>query len=124
MKKSLTTSLLCICLLIVMGACGTDKSYGQEAAHAAFEKTQQAKEGKKINGLIPEQRFFMAFAQVRRIKNTPERLQYRIDNDPHSPERFCVEGPTSNMEAFYKAINVKSSDNMYHPDSVRVQIIS
>ena len=95
---------------------------GLAIAHAAFEKTQQAKEGKKINGLTPEQRFFMAFAQVWRIKNTPERLQYRINNDPHSPERFRVEGPTSNMKAFYKAFNVQSSDNMYRPDSVRVQI--
>jgi len=95
---------------------------GLAIAHAAFEKTDEAKSDKKINGLTPEQRFFMAFAQVWRIKNTPERLLWRINNDPHSPEKYRVLGPTSNMESFYKAWGVQPGDGMYRPDSIRVHI--
>ena len=95
---------------------------GLAIAHAAFEKTDEAKSNKKINGLTPEQRFFMAFAQVWRIKNTPEHLLWRINNDPHSPEKYRVIGPTSNMESFYKAWGVEPGDGMYRPDSIRVHI--
>ena len=95
---------------------------GLAIAHAAFEKTDEAKSSEKINGMTPEQRFFMAFAQVWRIKNTPERLLWRINNDPHSPEKYRVLGPTSNMESFYKAWDVEPGDGMYRPDSIRVQI--
>ncbi|MGD8426301.1 MAG: M13 family metallopeptidase [Balneolaceae bacterium] len=95
---------------------------GLAIAHAAFEKTDQAKSNKKINGLTPEQRFFMAFAQVWRIKNTPEWLQWRINNDPHSPEKYRVIGPTSNMVSFYQAYGVEPGDGMYRPDSIRVRI--
>lgn len=95
---------------------------GVAAAYSAFQKTDQYKEGKKINGLTPTQRFFMAYAQVWRIKNTDERLLMRIKNDPHSPEMYRVNGPLSNMEAFYKAFDVDSSDGMYRPDSIRVHI--
>lgn len=95
---------------------------GLAIAHAAFEKTEEAKSGKKINGMTPEQRFFMAFAQVWRIKNTPERLRYRLNNDPHSPEKYRVIGPTSNMESFYNAWGVEPGDGMYRPDSIRVHI--
>src|SRR5699024_4286749 len=95
---------------------------GLAIAFEAFEKTEQAKEGEKINGLTPEQRFFLSFAQVWRIKNTPKRLRFRINNDPHSPEEFRVKGPTSNMEAFYKAFDVEPGDGMYRPDSLRISI--
>lgn len=95
---------------------------GLAIAHAAFQKTEQAKSGKKINGLTPEQRFFMAYAQVWRIKNTPERLLWRISNDPHSPEQYRVIGPTSNMPDFYQAYDVQPGDSMYRADSVRVSI--
>lgn len=95
---------------------------GLAITYAAFQKTDQAKSGKKINGLTPDQRFFMAFAQVWRIKNTPERLRFRINNDPHSPEKYRVIGPTSNMQPFYDAYGVEAGDNMYRPDSMRVHI--
>jgi putative endopeptidase len=95
---------------------------GLAIAFDAFENTDQFKNGEKINGLTPTQRFFMAFAQVWRIKNTDERLRFRINNDPHSPERYRVEGPLSNMPAFYEAFNVSPSDSMHRADSVRVAI--
>ncbi len=43
-------------------------------------------------------------------------------SDPHSPAKYRVNGPLSNMPAFYKAFHVKPGDKMYRPDSVRVDI--
>lgn len=95
---------------------------GLAIAYAAFKKTDEGKSDKKINGLTPDQRFFLSFAQIWRIKTRPQRLLWRINNDPHSPEMYRVNGPTSNMAAFYKAFNVKPGDKMYRPDSIRVHI--
>lgn len=95
---------------------------GLAIAYAAFKMTKQGQSDSTINGLTPDQRFFMSCAQVWRIKNTPERLLWRINNDPHSPEMYRVNGPVSNMISFYKAFDVKPGDKMYRPDSVRVTI--
>ena len=95
---------------------------GLAIAYAAFEKTDEAKSGKKINGLTPDQRFFLAFAQVWRMKNTDERMQMRINVDPHSPEIARVNGTLSNMEVFYKTFNVTPESKMYRPDSVRTTV--
>lgn len=95
---------------------------GLAIAYAAFKMTKQGQSEEKIDGLTPDQRFFMSCAQVWRIKTRPERLLWRINNDPHSPEMYRVNGPTSNMEAFYKAYGVREGDKMYRPDDERITI--
>lgn len=95
---------------------------GLAIAHAAFEMTPEAHKDTLIDGLTPEQRFFMSCAQVWRIKTRPKRMLFRIKNDPHSPEMYRVNGPLSNMESFYKAYGVKPGDKMYRPDSTRIVI--
>jgi len=95
---------------------------GLAIAYAAFKRTPEGQSTRKVNGLTPDERFFLSFAQIWRIKTTPERLLWRINNDPHSPEMYRVNGPTSNMTAFYETFNVKPGDAMYRADSVRVHI--
>lgn len=95
---------------------------GLAIAFQAFQKTEQAKVGKKINGLTPNQRFFLAFAQVWRMKNTDERMRMRINNDPHSPEKYRVNGTLSNIDAFYKTYNVTPKNDLYRPDSIRTTV--
>ena len=95
---------------------------GLAIAYTAFQKTPEAGKDTLINGFTPDQRFFLAAAQVWRIKSRPQILLTRINTDPHSPEKYRVNGPLSNMPAFYKAFNVKPGDGMYRSDSVRVHI--
>lgn len=95
---------------------------GLAIAYAAFKMTSQGKSNEKIDGLTPDQRFFMSCAQVWRIKTRPERMLWRINNDPHSPEMYRVNGPVSNMTEFYKAYDVKPGDKMYRADDERITI--
>ncbi len=95
---------------------------GLAIAYQAFKRTKQGQDTVKINGLTPDQRFFLAFAQVWKLKNRDEEMRTRITADPHSPEMYRTNGPLSNMPAFYKAFNVKPGDKMYRPDSLQVKV--
>ncbi len=95
---------------------------GLAIAYAAFKKTPQGQGSEKIDGLTPDQRFFMSLAQVWRMKVRPESERSRILNDPHSPPKFRVNGPMSNLDAFYSAFDVHPGDKLYRPDSIRVHI--
>src|SRR5690606_21589611 len=95
---------------------------GLAIAYAAFKKTDQGKGAEKINGLTPDQRFFLAFAAVWRMKNTDERMMLRVNTDPHSPELYRVNGTLSNMPEFYNAFGVTADSKLYRPDSIRTTI--
>jgi len=95
---------------------------GLAITYAAFKKTEQGKGTEKINGLTPDQRFFLAFAQICKMKIRKERLITLARTNPHSAPKWRLNGSVSNMPAFYEAFNVKTSDSMYRPDSLRVKI--
>ncbi|MCZ4243362.1 M13 family metallopeptidase [Pedobacter punctiformis] len=87
---------------------------GLNIAYDAFKLTEEGKKNdKKIDGFTPDQRFFLGFAQVWRIKNRDETMRVRLKTDPHSPEMFRVNGSVYNMEAFYKAFNIPTTAKMY-----------
>jgi putative endopeptidase len=88
----------------------------------AFKKTQQYKEGKKINGLTPVQRFFLGYALGWLGEMRDASLAQQVMTNVHAPGKFRVLGPMSNVPEFYEAFNVKEGDPMYRPDSIRVKI--
>ena len=95
---------------------------GVAIAYQAFKNTEEGKGDTKIDGFTPDQRFFLSYAQVWRLKTRDETMRMRINVDPHSPEMYRVNGPLSNTPAFYKAFNIKPGDKMYRPDSLRVKV--
>jgi putative endopeptidase len=98
---------------------------GLTIAYAAFKKAQadsKADTAAKIDGFTPDQRFFLGWAQVWRSEQTDQALQQQIRTNPHSPAKFRVNGPVSNMDAFYKAFNLKKGDPMMAADSLRSKI--
>lgn len=95
---------------------------GITIAYHAFMNTAQAKEGKKIDGYTPEQRFFLGFARIWAGSILPEAAAQRIIVDPHSPALYRVNGSLSNLIEFYKAFGVSSEDKLFRPESERAKI--
>ncbi|TCJ12524.1 M13 family peptidase [Flaviaesturariibacter flavus] len=95
---------------------------GLNMAYEAFTKTKQFKEGKKIDGFTPQQRFFLSWAQVWRSNATPEALAQLILTDPHSPGEHRANGPIVNMDAWYAAFNIQPGDKMYKAPEARTRI--
>ena len=96
---------------------------GLSVSYAALEKAL-AQKGRPplIDGFTPEQRFFLAWAQIWRQNITPEATRVRINTDPHAPGLWRVNGPLSNMPQFAAAFGCKPGDPMVRPDSVRPEI--
>ena len=95
---------------------------GITIAYDAFKRTKQGQSKQLIDGMTPEQRFFLGFATIWAGDVRPETAAQRIITDPHSPGLYRVNGPLSNIEDFYKAFNVNEKDAMYRPDSLRAKI--
>ena len=95
---------------------------GITIAYDAFKLTKEGKDTTKIDGLTPDQRFFIAFAQTWKSKYKEELRRQLVNLDPHSPDMFRVNGPLQNFTPFYNAFDVKEGDKMYKPDSTRIKI--
>ncbi|HUS03682.1 MAG TPA: M13 family metallopeptidase [Chitinophagaceae bacterium] len=95
---------------------------GVNIAYEAFTKTKQFKEGKKIDGFTPAQRFFLGFAQLWRENILPERAAQLVLIDPHSPGLYRVNGTLPNIDAWYDAFNVKPGDRLYKSPDQRIKI--
>ncbi len=95
---------------------------GLSIAYTAFKRTSQGQSNDKIDGFTPDQRFFLNWSQVWRNNILPEAAAQRIVTDTHSPGVFRSNGPLTNMEAFYKAFDVKPGDKMYKAPELRTKI--
>ena len=95
---------------------------GLNIAYEAFTKTPEFKAGKKIDGFTPQQRFFLSWAQVWRSNALPETQAQLILTDRHSPGMSRANGPIINIDAWYKAFDVKESDKMFVPKSKRISV--
>jgi len=95
---------------------------GLAIAYTALQKALEGKERKRIDGFTPEQRFFISWAQVWRTNAREEYLKQQVLVDPHSPARFRVNGPLSNLPEFHEAFGCKEGDKMYRKPEERVKI--
>lgn len=84
----------------------------------ADDKT--GKEGRKIDGYTPEQRFFLGFGRVWCEKSRPEILRTRVLTDPHSPGKYRVDGVVQNMPEFQKAWGCKTGQPMVAENACHV----
>ncbi|HVA97446.1 MAG TPA: M13 family metallopeptidase [Bacteroidia bacterium] len=89
--------------------------------HALQRALKEHPEG-DVDGFTPNQRFFISWAQGWRNNIRPQALKQQIKTNPHSPSKFRVNGPLSNMTEFYKAFNVVQGDSLYRPKTDRAEI--
>ncbi len=88
----------------------------------AFKLTDEYKKGEKIGGYTPTQRFFLGYALSWMENERPQQVRTQVLTDVHSPSKFRVLGPLTNVDAFYEAFGVKPGNKMYTPDSLRARI--
>ena len=88
----------------------------------AFRKTKQFKNNEMIAGLRPDQRFFLGYGLAWMINMRPEAIANQVKSNVHSPAKFRVIGPLSDLPEFYTAFGVKQGDAMWRPDSLQVKI--
>ncbi|HEV9037046.1 MAG TPA: M13-type metalloendopeptidase, partial [Puia sp.] len=95
---------------------------GVAVAYDAFKLTPEGHDSTKIDGFTPDQRFFLSFSRVWRIKEKDELVRTWINTNPHSPEKWRVNGPLMNNLGFYTAFHVQPGQKMYRSDSTRIAI--
>jgi len=96
---------------------------GVNVAYDALQLNyKNSKKSRKIDGFTPEQRFFMSWATVWRTKMREDALRNLIKTNPHAPGMYRGYIPLKNMDAFYKAFDIKEGDKMYLKPEDRVKI--
>ena len=95
---------------------------GLTMAYYAYALTEEFRAGEIRNGYTPAQRFFIAYAQLWKIKYTDAEMKNRIANDSHSPGMYRVNGPLKNCPEFFEAFGVKEGAKMRNPEGKLARI--
>lgn len=95
---------------------------GLNVAYEAFKMTKQGQSNEKIDGFTPDQRFFLSWAQVWRGNILPQTAAQLLITDTHSPGPYRTIGAPVNMDAWYKAFDVKPGDKLYKKPEDRIKI--
>jgi putative endopeptidase len=95
---------------------------GVNAAYDALQLYLVNKKIPLIDGFTPEQRFFISRAVISKSKIREEALKNNLKTDPHSPDVYRAYVPSQNIDAFYKAFDIKVGDKMYISPEKRVKI--
>ena len=99
---------------------------GLQISFQAFKNNENAKpEAERlgtVDGFTPEQRFFLAYANVWAGNIRPEEILNRTKSDPHSLGRWRVNGALPHIAAWYEAWNVTEESPLYVAPENRVHI--
>lgn len=95
---------------------------GLSIALLAYELSLGGKEAPVIDGLTGVQRVYFGWAQVWRTKSRDAEAIRRLAVDPHSPPEFRCNGVIRNINSFYEAFDVSTSDELYLDPAERVRI--
>jgi len=88
---------------------------GEILAFMAWQSKTKDFHLQPIDGLPPEQRFFIGYAQWDCSNERPDDLRVRAATDPHSPAKYRINGVVVNMPEFSKAFGCKTGQPMVRP---------
>ncbi|HEX2811258.1 MAG TPA: M13 family metallopeptidase [Sphingopyxis sp.] len=94
---------------------------GLQAAYDAYHASLGGKAAPVIDGFTGDQRFFIAYAQTWATKMRDEALRARIATDGHAPGMYRAL-TVRNLDAWYKAFDVKEGDKLYLAPDKRVRV--
>ncbi|MFT8464844.1 M13 family metallopeptidase [Acetobacter persici] len=95
---------------------------GLTLALDAYHASLNGQPAPVIDGLTGDQRVFLGWAQVWREKLRDDTVKNLIVTDPHSPPQARVNIPMHNIDAWYKAWDVKPGQALYLTPKQRVKI--
>lgn len=95
---------------------------GLRVARTAYLRSLDGKEAPVIEGFTPDQRFYLAYANVWAGNIRPEEILQRTESDPHSLGRWRVNATLRNIEPFFEAFDITEGQPMYRPVEERVVI--
>ncbi|WKE65415.1 M13 family metallopeptidase [Gallaecimonas kandeliae] len=94
---------------------------GLAAAYDAYKASLNGKAAPVIDGFTGDQRFFIGFAQTWATKMRDQALRQRVATDGHAPGMYRAL-TVRNLDAWYKAFNVKPGDKLYLAPEQRVKV--
>ena len=95
---------------------------GLNVAWDAYQMTDEAKAGKRIDGFSPAQRFFISYATVWRCNIRDEALELQMKEDLHSPHEARANRALGSMSHFYEAFDIPEGSKMYIAPEERAAI--
>ena len=96
---------------------------GLETAYAAYRRyVSRHGEPPVLDGFTGDQRFFLAYAQAWQGKMREGALRAQLLSNPHSPDKYRVNGIVRNFDGWYKAFSVTPGDAMYLAPDQRVRV--
>ncbi len=95
---------------------------GLMVAFQAFKNATAESPLQDIDGFTPEQRFFLAYANVWGQNIREAEIRKRQKSDPHALGKWRVNGQLPHIDAWYEAFGITESDPMFVPKEKRVTI--
>ena len=97
---------------------------GVSIAYEALQRALKKEPAKRreIDGLTPEQRFFLSVSQVSRSHAREAEAKRLVTIDPHSPGQFRAIGPHVNLPEFYEAFGIREGAPMWRKPELRAKI--
>jgi putative endopeptidase len=89
-------------------------------AYMAWKEDTKGERLEPVDGLTPEQRFFVGYGQSWCGQTRDETKRLRATVDPHSPEKYRTNGVVSNMAEFQEAFHCKAGSAMVNQNRCRV----
>ena len=95
---------------------------GLQVAFEAYKHATKDAPLETIDGLTPDQRFFIAYSEVWAANITEAEIRQRKKSDPHSLGRWRVNGALPHINMWYDAFNVKNTDKLFIPAEQRLKL--
>ena len=95
---------------------------GLRVAYTAFKNAVKDMDLQPIDGFTPEQRFYLAYANLWAGNIRDEEILRRTRIDPHSLGKWRVDAALKNIQTFYDAFGITEGQPMYMAPEERVVI--
>ncbi len=95
---------------------------GLQVAFTAYKNATKRQPLSDMDGMTPDQRFFLAYAGVWAGNITEAEIRNRTKSDPHSLGRWRVNGALPHIDMWYDAFGVKEGDKMFIPKAERLPL--